>query len=542
MIYKKSLFKRIISIFMALIITVFMILSQPVKTKAVVLEVLGLLVAITGVSVAAEQLLGEDYETFYRNEVRSKWRDIVREGLGVISGIPVSEDLFNSAIPVLGPDPLQELKLWMANRNGTNASDITDEQAYQQYYTMFSNNTVNQDNDSITISSDFNSFLHYLADKVLDSSPSFYVYSFNLIDGLNTIQDGNYYNCLRSFLIEHQNDYMCFLDRGLQANPTQYGNAKFYLVPKSADNVFLLNNDYSQTYNLYYIANYDYVSWDQITTFECYEFDINNYTFNKVSDYSNTLNTSAQANIDLHTSMPGPSGWLTVGKYDINICFRTLNDLKYSNQGQAPYYINNSVYNDWSSSSGDYTVSSNNSNKTTYNDIINWNIQYEGEHGVYPTPSEIKVFIENPNPTPTPTPTGSPSDGGSGSSNATASANNEGVNITINNNHSINFGGSSLSDNTVSGNGVGGSGGNIFDFIGRLGTILGNLIKNLGSALVDLIDGISETISSILSGLTNIFTGIIEFTFAGLPEDIRALLLLGLSVGLIVSVVKILRG
>ena len=70
---------------------------------------------------------------------------------------------------------------------------------------------------------------------------------------------------------------------------------------------------------------------------------------------------------------------------------------------------------------------------------------------------------------------------------------------------------------------------------------IGDFIKNVGQLLADVIKGISETITTVLSTLPNLLSGLVEFVYAGLPDELKALVTLGLTAVVLVSVIKILR-
>lgn len=404
---------------------------------------------------------------------------------------------------------------------------------------LIDNTSIDDSNKTYSLNQNAKNLVNGIVNNYINDSGVRIVYSINIQQNLNDVSDGDIYNALRRSINDNSMLNICRLN----TTPAQLG---IY----NTNNVGMVYSG-TDSANRYYVTLYDRTNWDPIiltNSHSMFLYDSNTKSFvegtssfvaNRFEVSSIPDNVAPDINSGLHALSSSES-----------LAFRmymSLDALKADSVGQAPYYFNQPVYNTWNSSTGDYTVTTDNSNRATYNDIINHNEQIYINTGEYPTYPDIIKWIPTYEPSVEPTPTpepDKPSGGGSFVNNNNPSITN---NPTFNNNPNINitlFPSVSV-NGTVSGNGTGnGSGlsGNIFDFIGRLGSILGDLIKNLGNALVDLITGISETISSVLSGLTNIFTGIIEFTFSGLPEDIRGLLLLGLSVGLIVSVVKILRG
>lgn len=551
--YSINIKKRILSFFMVIIISTMMILSHPLRTKAVIPEVvIGVLGVLAACVIGAEQIGGEDYEQFYRETIKPNWQQMVGQGLGYLGGKPVD---MNKYFPHIGPDPIQEWKLWMAERNGTTADNISDEDLYRTVYNMFNDSSVNYDNDSISISSDLNSLLHFMDRQYTNYVGSYYVYPYSIDASYGIFSDGTYYQALRNKIreIENEGNYLILQHSVLNSS----GHGSIAAFPYENDIVSLpYGNDVNYNGSTYQLFNQD--NWG------IYSFGANSYR-------NFTYDSSTGSFIETDTN----NGWTDVRgvtgaasllnnqpyrrqaqgmwsiflssrrNYGIKV-YKTLADLKAGSVGYNAYYTNNSVYNDWSSSTGDYTVTTSNYNPVSYGDITNYIDSFNTENGGYPNLPDINNFIENfipegTNPTPTPNPD-NPS-GGGGSSNATATANNEGIHITVNNNHNINFGGSSLSGNTVSGNGTGGSGtiGNIFDWLGHLGQVIGNFIKSAGEMIVEVIQGISEAVTGILETIPNIFTPLIEFVFGGLPEEVQHLITLGMTCILLVGVIQMIR-
>lgn len=259
-----------------------------------------------------------------------------------------------------------------------------------------------------------------------------------------------------------------------------------------------------------------------------------NYTY-RDSDFSiPTVGNSAFANGWVNVS------YQTVKSYTI---MGTMALFESSQRGYAPYYYNNNVFTDFSSSVGDYTLTNDNSNHVTYGDVTTYIDDHHSETGDFPSIPEINIWIESqPSPTPNPTPTPNPDNpsGGGSSGGATASANNEGINININNNHNINVGFPSLSGNTVSGNGSGSSGG-IFDWISNIGGVIGDFIKNVGQLIADVIKGLTETITTVLADIPNIISSLVEFVYGGLPDELKAIVTLGITTVIFVGVIKMMR-
>lgn len=432
-----------------------------------------------------------------------------------------------------------------SNQNKTK-DNITQSDINEFSQDFYQNVSYNDNSNTTTYNDNSKSMINLCINEVINDSPVYYVYSFNLIDSLNSVNNGDFYNACRRFINEYQDDYYIFCKpsvvNGGSANNDPF---TFYLCDKSSDYVYVTSNSYPQ-FNFDYVILYDFNSWERVRNFLAYRYDYDLHEFNQISDYTFNGTEAVQLDPDRRTIQDTSFGWISVGRYDINICYRTLNDMKQATQGIQSYYINQPVYNNWDNSTGDYTVTTDNSNKATYGDITNYINSFNTETGTYPTPDDINHWITNYDPSGG----GSGGEGGEGgqggqggSSNATATANNEGINITINNNHNLNIGGGSLSGNTVSGNGTGGSGtiGNIFDWLGHLGQVIGNFIKSAGEMIVEVIQGISEAVTGILETIPNIFTPLIEFVFGGLPEEVQHLITLGITCILLVGVIQMIR-
>ena len=208
---------------------------------------------------------------------------------------------------------------------------------------------------------------------------------------------------------------------------------------------------------------------------------------------SNILNNT-------ENSLGGSYLWLvSCAGYKNYFAWNSYQDFRNS-LGGNPFYKNEGIYDSYNTTSGDYTVDSNNVNNITYGDVI--------------------TYKEN-------NPTASMPD----------------IQIYINNNIPDNSGGGS------GGEGGGGSGGEgsgsntgIFDFLSELGSVLGNLISNLGQALTNIIRGISELITSLVEDLPSMFFDFIGAFFGWMPDEWVMLLSLSLACMLIFGIVKIFKG
>lgn len=553
-----SVKKRIFSIFLILIISLNIIFLDTKKVQAVIGiddVLLALLGATIGIGSGIE--LSDDYHDWYDNYVRPKFRDSLRELVGVISGKPVDPAKFDELFPYLGPDLLQELRIIINKQSGTPVENITDDMCKQYIYNAYRNSVVNEDNDSFTMSSDLNFILHHFNDVLEENSGSYYVYPFSIDLSYGLFGNGTYYQALRDKIreIENEGNYLIVLHSVFGSNPIgqiaafPYENDIVSLYYRNGDNG---NGTIYQLYNQDDWGIYSFGSNSYLN----FTYDSNTSSFIS-SDTSNGWSDNRGVVGGLFLKQGEPLHSYRDGMWTVFLCskknypvkvYKTLSDLKAESIGYSSYYVNEPVYNNWSNSTGDYTVTTSNYNPVSYGDITNYIDSFNTENGSYPNLPDINNFIENfipegTNPTPTPNPN-NPSGGGGGSANATA--NNEGINVNVYNNHTINFGGGgSVSGNgTVSGNDIqdGGGVGNIFSFLSQIGDVLGSLIKNVGHVLAELVSGISETISALLEGIPTVFGDFMGALLGWLPEELRALITLGISAMIIVGVIKLFRG
>lgn len=184
--------------------------------------------------------------------------------------------------------------------------------------------------------------------------------------------------------------------------------------------------------------------------------------------------------------------------------------------GLQPYYYNNQVWNNFSQSSGDYTVGSGNVNTVTYGDTVTYIQDSYNQTGNYPDIDNVNNWIE-----------------------------------TTNNNNNGSGGGSGGSGG--SGDDSGGSGSGIVSILTALGKAIADLITGIAAFIAEVVGGLVEAITGLLDTLTdlitnftesipNIFSPLLGWLFDGLPEEFTAIILLGLTACVIASIIKILRG
>ena len=390
----------------------------------------------------------------------------------------------------------------------SNASDSEVQSAIGQF--ILDNSTDN------SINNNFRDLIIYLNDQINESDLA-YAYTFDLSKGAG--------------VFSYTNTYLAF--SGFIPTPVLQGN-KFYVI--SAVHVSLSSSNYIYVWDLdehpylyvkptvqsspaYGVSVYDGLTNRVLNADSTYRYNTTLQDWEAVS----VSQTGFGVSLDPSKQTPYYTGVYNFGfnkgkttrlryfSFGIN---PTAQDILYQ-----PYYYNNTVWEDFSSSTGDYTLTNNNINTITYGDTTSYIDSFNQTNGVPPSVTNIDTWIENQNventtPTPTPTPTGTP-------------------------------GGDDSSDD--------GSGSNIFDVLTRLGQAIGNLISGIGSFLTGIVEGLVSAVTSLLSklselitgtleSLTNIFSGLISFVYAGLPEEVQGLLLLCLTMALLVTVIQLIRG
>ena len=209
--------------------------------------------------------------------------------------------------------------------------------------------------------------------------------------------------------------------------------------------------------------------------------------------------------------------------------YYSVQDMAGDQLGDSGYYITDSFNNN----SG--VINSGTYNPVTYGDIRQYITNYYGDTGRYPSPNEINIYIENYIPD-NPSDPDNPSGGGGSGSDSGSFVNNNNPIFNNNPNININLGGEG------SGNGSGSVSGNgIFGWLGTLGSLIGGLISGIGEALTGILEGIIDAITSIIELVPNILSPLIEYVFGGLPEEIRALLVLGITAVIFVGIIKAIR-
>ena len=371
-----------------------------------------------------------------------------------------------------------------------------------------------QDNDDITVTNDFRTMFN----DFNDSLESNYAYTFPLLSNENQFSSINQYLQAKD-IMSSRPDVLQSSDIWIVQRPSS-GSA--YLMLLSLEThpylVFKERTQNGNTGNMLLVQAYDVETGSYFNKADaCYRWDLIDgvYSWQDVTEttanginannnryaciYPNKAYTTRQSNL----FMSSPKS-IQVRYFSYNDQI-TLDKVLYQD-----YYYNNDVWSDFSTTTGDYTFSSNNINTVSYGDIISYINDYNDENDKPPTTVIVNNYIEDKN----------------------------------------------IDDNGGSGGGSGGSGsddnGSIFDWLKNLGKVLGDLIKGVGefiteiiaglvSALNDLMSSLSGLITDTLGSLTTVFSSIIDFVYAGLPDSVKGIMMLALTVSLLITVIQLVR-
>lgn len=378
--------------------------------------------------------------------------------------------------------------------------------------------------NDITNNTNVNTFIKNISNQYVNSNVSI-VYTFdtsgsNLNAFANINQMNNALKKMREFALSRPdgiwciqrpnsgNTYLGFVDTRLHP----------YLVmrnPTSSDsddlNGTLVNCNLWDGENNSWFTEYDFTYvWNTIDG----ETDWHDSSYSWASGTTRCCSLFENGSIYSTASGSRPNGvFMTYGKCQAIRYFAYTDSIGVNEILYSPYYYNNSVWNDFSSSSGDYTFNPTNINTVTYGDTTSYITDYYDENQNPPIMPQINNYITQQNEQ------NVNSGGGSGS------------------------GGDSGSDSPS----------DIFGWLKQLGAVLSSLIKGVGeflteivsglvSAITDLLESLSGLVTGVLESLTNIFSGLISFLFDGLPDEVKSVLTLGLTVALLITVIKLIRG
>ena len=214
--------------------------------------------------------------------------------------------------------------------------------------------------------------------------------------------------------------------------------------------------------------------------------------------------------------------FVTVGKTEEIQIYSSSSLASRNSLGQSPYYYNNSTWQDFSSTSGDYIVTDENINTVSYGDTISYIGDQRTENNNQVDNSTVNNWITNTN-------NDNHSTGGSGGGSG--------------------GGGPGGSGSDDSGGGIG----DIFGWLKTIGTAIASLIKGLGEFLAEIVSGLSDAISSLLeaisslitnlhSSMSGVFFDIIGELFEWMPTEWQDLMTYAFTIMILVAVIKFIRG
>lgn len=397
------------------------------------------------------------------------------------------------------------------------SSDASDQEVLNGINSSFYDSTVITDSEI-----NFNQYgtdLKTLADYYASQCGYYYAYSFAYSDNVGWFSTVNQYN-----------EYI----RNAAAINFGFKGGQYCIgvYPNNVSSNFAFVGAYNNVGGLYpnVVQGISFVDRDTGVTIK----DLSGFQVNQQGTlYGYTPGSNGVTGIKMSLSPSSSFGtsqgtYLFTGSSQKFKVYNSVQDILYDDLGQSPYYTDNS----YSNNSG--VINSGTYKPVTYGDITNYINSFNTENGSYPSPNEINIYINNYVPD-NPSNPDNPSGGGdSGSGSGSFVNNNQPV---FNNNPSINVNLGGGSGGTVSGNGIGG----IFDFLGTIGSLLGDLIKGIGEALVGILEGITSAVQVVVEGIPNVLAPLIGFVFEGLPEEITALMTLGITAVLLIAIVKAIR-
>lgn len=555
--------KRLIAFLLIPVISITVIMNSIYTAYAIspeiVIGILGLLGSTGSMVQSAEQ--DSVYSNWYDaniDKMRDSWANCM-QALGMPSVL--TDKLKNVAMM----DPIQDVRRWMVKN--TPGSNPTDDEVKEQIYNMYKDCVILENGD-FKFSSDFNSFLQDECDYFIDQNKYYVGYSLDL----------QYYpvpDYFKDFIkLKQDTNYLFARDAyNGSGNGLRY---EIYVVPKDLIEFGFVYFDgyYNENGQNHQICTnaYDALTFQSFGLLNNSNVEVYNVSCGPSSSGYGQVNNGGFSSRNIHFlsfldnvydlryvdfnfgSRSNQNGCIRISceKIYSEIIFGSYGLFTSNQRGKCPYYINESVYYDWRQSRGDYVVTNDNSNHVSYGDVNTFIDDHHSEIGTYPGIPEIYKWIEDQPirtiPTPTPGPGGESSGSGTSGSGgtATATANNEGVNVTINNNHTINFPdwfrSDTVSGNSVSGNSSGEGSGISFGFLGTLGQTLKSLIENIGKAIVDIITGISSVIAEIVTNIPTVFGDFVGAVLGWLPPELQALISLSVIAMITYGLIKLIRG
>ena len=472
------------------------------------------------------------YETLgVKNEKTKKAINSLIAPLGFIVGyVTISEQNFHDIFNMKSYGGVD-----IGGENATDDEVISDVADYIYNHVEFKDNKIIYGNDIKLLLKDY-------ADYIQNHEPWHYMYSFDVSETTTQWNNGVVYNRVRDIIRDNQNNYYVLYQS--ESDSTYNYVYRFWYIPKSDTSQFCYDNGLIPAV----LSVYDYYTWQPIYSWYTHSISVNEYYFNgttlvKTDRQKDKTELRILLQDDANGSqLPTQNGISSVYSLvttssikDQVVVWDSINAMKEGSVGHKGYYINDSYNTNITDSNNTYDSS--NSNNVTFGDVTNYINNYYGSNGEYPTQPDINIYINNNIPSGDGGGNGGGSSSGQGAS-ATATATTG--NVTVNNN--INVGWPSSSGNSVSQNEIDQGTNSIFGFISSIAKYLADLIKNVGSALAELIGALTSIITDITENIPNLFSGIIEIVFSGLPDEIRAVIMLGITLMVTYGIFKMIRG
>ena len=483
--------------------------------KFVVLLVTFSIILLNCVSVNASGLTYDQVNTWWLNKVQQ----VIDQGYSYQDWL---KDVTSMAFDNVGflidktGITIQKINDAIHGSDNNMPSDMTDQNAYD-----WIKENVSVSGNNVVFGDQFNNFIKNYETTYVNDNKYYLGYSLDLqyydlpADINNFVQE---HDDELVFIKRHYNGYFVFTDNILNTNNYGFvynskGTEVYDTIPYNL-NTFNrytrgnpgYNNPYEDGVTVYFWQNgvFTHVTHragNYNTAYENFYFMERNYTYRAtdfdIPDWTNNWNCLC----------------VSYGHVKEIPIYGTKPLLESSERGTMPYYYNNTVWQDFSSSTGDYTFSPTNINTVTYGDTVSYINDYHDTNNNYPDNSTVNNWINNTNE----------------------------ENITNN-------GGGSGGDDSGSD-----SPSDIFGWLKQLGAVLGSLIKGVGEFLTEIVTGLVSAINNLLSGISDLIKNITESLptvfmdflgtlFSWLPDEWLALFSASIIFMLLWGIIKTIRG
>lgn len=358
----------------------------------------------------------------------------------------------------------------------------------------FFDDNITKSGQNVSFSQNMNIYIKNEQKEIIEEYGFMYCYSYDIVKNTSKFASGDLYNACKHFIEQYQDSYFVMLK---YINNTS--SCEAFIVDQ---NVAGLVRDSELNTDRIVSKPINYNTWNYPV---CKRYKFNESS--KVFVYYSDLDPSFPGDYlfgmsKIMNNSPGNAADKNLYSYNgehVYKVYKSLSDFKTNSVGQSPYYISDS-YNTYQDTTGSYNTTTTD-NSVTYGDITNYINSFNTQNGKNPTPQEIKVYITVTN------------GNGGGSGNG-------------------------------SGSGSGGDSGDlgIFDFLSRIGAVLGNLIKNLGNVLAELVEGLAETVNSLFESIPTVFNTFMQGVFSWLPTELLSIITLGIAAMILVGIIKIFKG